>query len=111
MITNDLFLLNTIPSNPSKPIVTSSSNHNYNNPDGQIYAIVGTGGINLHGLSGKSSFISSQQDTKFGILDIKITNGVTNLTQSFMTILVPLKINSPSRNLVRMALVTIHLHL
>jgi predicted MPP superfamily phosphohydrolase len=71
------------PSNPSKPIVTSSSNHNYNNPDGQIYAIVGTGGINLHGLSGKSSFISSQQDTKFGILDIKITNGGNKLDAKF----------------------------
>ena len=33
-------------------------------------AIVGAGGIDLHGLSGKSKFTASQQDKKFGILDI-----------------------------------------
>jgi hypothetical protein len=41
--------------------------------------IVGTGGIDLHCLSGKSKFTASQQDKKFGILDIQITNnGYTN---------------------------------
>jgi predicted MPP superfamily phosphohydrolase len=54
---------------PSKPLVTSSSKNAYNNPDGEIYAIVGTGGVNLHGLSGKSAFMASQQDSKFGVLD------------------------------------------
>ena len=54
---------------PSKPLVTSSSKNNYNNPEGEIYAIVGTGGVNLHGLSGKSAFMASQQDSKFGVLD------------------------------------------
>lgn len=54
---------------PSKPLVTSSSRNAYNNPDGEIYAIVGTGGVNLHGLSGKSAFMASQQDSKFGVLD------------------------------------------
>ena len=38
-----------------------------------MYAIVGTGGVNLHGLSGKSSFIASQQDSKFGIFDMHIS--------------------------------------
>jgi hypothetical protein len=54
---------------PPKPLVTSSSKNSYNNPDGEIYAIVGTGGVNLHGLSGKSAFMASQQDSKFGVLD------------------------------------------
>jgi predicted MPP superfamily phosphohydrolase len=54
---------------PSKPLITSSSKNNYNNPAGEIYAIVGTGGVNLHGLSGKSAFMASQQDSKFGVLD------------------------------------------
>jgi predicted MPP superfamily phosphohydrolase len=54
---------------PSKPLATSSSKNNYNNPEGEIYAIVGTGGVNLHGLSGKSAFMASQQDSKFGVLD------------------------------------------
>lgn len=43
-------------------------------PDGQIYAVAGTGGVNLHGLSGKSSFMASQQDSKFGILDMRFSN-------------------------------------
>ena len=35
----------------SKPLVTSNSKTDYENPNGVIFAIVGTGGINLHGLS------------------------------------------------------------
>jgi len=59
---------------PSKPTVTSSNKNNYNNPGGEIYAVVGTGGINFHGLNGKSSFIASQQDIRFGALELKITD-------------------------------------
>jgi 3',5'-cyclic AMP phosphodiesterase CpdA len=73
------------PSNPPKPVVTSSKKNDYVNPTGEIYALVGTGGINLHGLSGKSSFISSQQDSKFGVLDIKITNGGSKLVAKYYT--------------------------
>ena len=40
------------PRNLSSPIVTSASENNYNNPEGQIYVIVGTDGVNLQGLSG-----------------------------------------------------------
>ena len=59
--------------NPSDPKVTSCSKSTYSNPEGEIYAIVGTGGVNLHGLSGKSYFIASQQDSKFGIFDMHIS--------------------------------------
>lgn len=59
--------------NPSDPKVTSCSKNTYSNPEGEIYAIVGTGGVNLHGLSGKSYFIASQQDSKFGIFDMHIS--------------------------------------
>src|SRR6476619_3527478 len=59
--------------NPSDPQVTSCSKSTYSNPEGEIYAIVGTGGVNLHGLSGKSNFIASQQDSKFGIFDMHIS--------------------------------------
>jgi hypothetical protein len=56
---------------PSKPIVTSTSKGEYKNPDGIIFAIVGTGGGELkHGLEGQSSFMAYQQDSKFGILDM-----------------------------------------
>ena len=56
---------------PSKPIVTSTNKGEYKNPDGIIFAIVGTGGGELkHDLDGQSSFVAYQQDTKFGILDM-----------------------------------------
>ena len=35
----------------SEPIVTSNAKTDYENPEGVIFAIVGTGGVNLHGLS------------------------------------------------------------
>ena len=44
---------------------------------------VGTGGINFHGLSGKSYFVVSQQAAKFGILDILMTNDGTKLTGKY----------------------------
>ena len=65
--------------NPSNPIVTSCNKSSYNSSDGQVYAIVGTGGVNLHGLAGKSSFIADQQDSKFGILNIQSSADVLDV--------------------------------
>ena len=69
--------------NPSKPAITSSSKNNYNNPTGVIFAIVGTGGINFHGLAGKAPFVASQQGNKFGALEIKITNDGNTIEGKF----------------------------
>ena len=52
----------------AEPILTSAGNTDYNNPSGAIFAIVGTGGVNLHGLSDKAPFMAFQQDSKFGVL-------------------------------------------
>jgi predicted phosphodiesterase len=68
---------------PSKPIVTSSNKNNYKNPEGEIFAIVGTGGINFHGLSSKSSFIASQQAIRFGALELMISAGGNMLEGKF----------------------------
>ena len=68
---------------PLKPTKTSTAKSDYTDPTGQIYAIVGTGGINFHSLNGKASFVSSQQAVKFGILDLKTTGGGTKLTGTF----------------------------
>ncbi len=59
--------------NPSNPTITSCRKDSYSNPDGEVYIIVGTGGENFHGLSGKSYYTASQQDSKFGILDMQIS--------------------------------------
>ena len=67
----------------SSPTITSSSSTNYNDPKGEIFAIVGTGGVNFHALSGKASFVKTQQDTKFGALNILITNNGYKLVGKF----------------------------
>ena len=35
------------PDNPSNPIITNTHKNNYTDPEGQIYAIVGTGVVYL----------------------------------------------------------------
>lgn len=69
--------------NPLKPTKTSSTSNDYTNPTGQIYAIVGTGGINFHSLTGKASFVSSQQAKRFGQLDLSFTGNENNLIGTF----------------------------
>ena len=69
---------------PSKPIVTSTSKGEYKNPNGIIFAIVGTGGGELkHDLKGLSPFMAYQQDSKFGILDMRFSEN--NLDGKFVT--------------------------
>ena len=77
------FPLKYNPSSPSNPTKTSSNANDYTDPEGQVFAIVGTGGVNFHALSGKASFVSSQQDDFFGQLDIKITNNGEKLEGKF----------------------------
>jgi hypothetical protein len=57
-----------------EPIVTSTAKTDYKNPNSVIFAIVGTGGVNLHGLSGSAPFMAYQQDSKFGILDMHVSD-------------------------------------
>lgn len=69
----------------SSPTIVQSSTTTYTKPSlrspGEIFATVGTGGINFHGFSGKSSFVAFQKpssDATFGILDLLVTdNGKT----------------------------------
>ena len=75
------------PKNLSSPIVTSASESNYNNPEGQIYVIVGTGGINLQGLSGKTPYMASQQDSKFGVLAMRFSENKLKANLSPMMVL------------------------
>ena len=77
------FPLKYNPNSPSSPIKTSSSTNTYDDPEGEIYAIVGTGGVNFHSLSGKSSFVVSQQDKRFGYMDIVFTNDRTTLQAKY----------------------------
>jgi predicted phosphodiesterase len=69
----------------STPTKTSTATTDYNDPQGEVHAVVGTGGINFHALSGKASWVKFQQDDKFGILDIKITNNGYKLEGRYWT--------------------------
>ena len=69
--------------NPTSPTVISKSKSIYNDPKGEIYVIVGTGGINFHGLKGKPSFVASQHTIRFGALTLTITNAGKTLDAKF----------------------------
>ena len=70
---------------PSSPIVTSTASMDYNDPTGQIFVLVGTGGVNFHGLSGKASWVKYQQDDRFGAVDLSIENNGETLAGRYYT--------------------------
>ena len=71
------------PTNHVNPIITNNNPNNYIDPQGQVYAVVGTGGINLGPIVGSSPFVASQQDDFFGQLDIRFTNNGGKLEANF----------------------------
>jgi hypothetical protein len=59
----------------SQPTITSTSRQEYKNPNGVIFAVVGTGGGELkHDLNGQAAYMAYQQDTDFGVLDIHFSD-------------------------------------
>lgn len=70
---------------PSSPTVTSTASQDYNDPTGAIFAVVGTGGVNIHGLSGKASWVKYQQDDRFGAVDLSIENNGYTLAGRYYT--------------------------
>ncbi|HKQ22476.1 MAG TPA: Ig-like domain-containing protein, partial [Nitrososphaeraceae archaeon] len=77
------FQLKYDPGSPESPTIGSNNANTYTEGNGVIYAIVGTGGVGFHPLSGKASFVSSQQDDFFGQLDIKTTDNGNKLEGKF----------------------------
>src|SRR5919108_188644 len=75
---------------PIHPIITtkdktSSNNNNksnYINPDGEIFATVGTGGAPLFNLTGKAPYIAVQH-IGYGILDVDVINNGKTLSAKF----------------------------
>jgi hypothetical protein len=72
--------------NPSKPIITDSSttniHNNYANPQGRIFAIVGTAGAHLFKLSGQAPYMATQY-MGHGFLDVAVINNGTTLSAKF----------------------------
>ena len=69
--------------NPLNPSTTTTTRCDYTNPSGTIYAIVGTGGDSFHTLGSKASFVSVQQASRFGQLDLNFNSDLTKLTGKF----------------------------
>lgn len=67
---------------PSDPIIADSNIKNYQDPKGQSYVTVGTGGAQPHRLDGKAPFIAFQYEG-FGFLDLSLTSNGRNLTGTF----------------------------
>jgi hypothetical protein len=58
---------------PSNPIATTTNTDTYTDPDGQIFATIGTGGVSLYAFTGKADHFVKQYGD-FGILNIDVTN-------------------------------------
>ena len=73
--------------NSSYPILTSSEIGNYSKTTtagGQIYALVGTGGVNLHNdIFDQAPYVAVQQASAYGILNIDIINNGQTLVGTF----------------------------
>jgi hypothetical protein len=73
---------------PMNPIITDKNKSNYTNPEGQIFATVGTGGVNHHKLNGnKAPYTVIAQDEEFGFLNVDIINS-NNINNDGTTALV-----------------------
>ena len=75
------------PSNSSNPVIATATNNsvahnNYTNPQGRIFAIVGTAGARLFPLYGHASYVATQY-IGHGFLDTTIRNNGTTLSAKF----------------------------
>jgi Calcineurin-like phosphoesterase len=71
---------------PANPIITDRNTDTYNNPEGQIYLTVGTGGAGLHKLNGNQApYTVTAQDEEHGYLNVDVTtnDGGTTLVGTF----------------------------
>jgi hypothetical protein len=70
----------------SNPTITDTNRNNYNDPAGQIYSLVGTGGVNFHSLKNPlKSYLVYGQSKEFGFLNIDIQNNGQTLVGKFLS--------------------------
>jgi hypothetical protein len=70
---------------PGNPTITDSNTNTYTDPDGQIYATVGTGGRSLYSFTGKASYIVYQQDDQYGWMNVEMLNSGTTMKGTYYT--------------------------
>jgi hypothetical protein len=72
------------PTNSSSPIISDLKASNYKDPDGQIFATVGTGGVNqFHEFVGKSPYTVTQFKG-YGFLNLAVAINGTTLVGEFL---------------------------
>jgi hypothetical protein len=70
-------------SNSSNPIITDTHMSHYNDPEGEIYIVSGTGGYSLESLRGRVPYIVYQQNKYFGYLNVDVLNDGKTLDGRF----------------------------
>jgi Calcineurin-like phosphoesterase len=76
------------PSNLSAPLVTNKETNYYHDPRGQIFAVVGTGGRNLHPITNRSlNSFNVIELSEYGFLNVEIANedGLMTMNAIFYT--------------------------
>ena len=68
--------------NPETPIIADRNMSHYNRPEGQVFAIIGTGGAHLYRFLAEAPNSTALRYEGFGLAEIKITKnpGALNLT-------------------------------
>ena len=64
--------------NSSNPTITDAGIHNYTNPQGRIFVIVGTAGAHLFKLLGQANYMATQFTGVHGFLNIDIKGTALN---------------------------------
>jgi hypothetical protein len=70
---------------PSEPIKTSTNTKSYKDPEGEIYATVGTAGQPLFDFSAKDPYIVNQDDQGYGHLNVEVIDDGLTMNATFYT--------------------------
>jgi hypothetical protein len=73
------------PITPETPIYSLKNTHSWNDPTGQIFATVGTGGAGLYQWEGRHNYMIDQQHRYRGFMEVEVTD--TTLTGTYYMIL------------------------
>lgn len=70
---------------PASPIITDRNKSHYNNPEGQIFAIIGTGGAPRFQFVGEAPDSTAERYFGFGLAEIKVTENPRMLKFTFFS--------------------------
>jgi hypothetical protein len=68
---------------PLNPMITTKSTTNYVNPKGQVYLVVGTGGVSSYSFLEQAAYVAKQFTNSFGFLNVDVINDGKTLKGTF----------------------------